>query len=212
MMCRLVIAVALIFLCGSTALAAGDYRGLQRLGGSMVTWNDDRLTAELKSAPVKGVLKDLIAGEGFACQVTGDLQGTVSMTIDNLTVEETIQKIMRNRRYDYTLILAEPISTQGGAASVNRLTIYQGSETIRFERLPQGASAVQPERVQPATPLPADQATDQKPVRRTDAAAEEMRETLDTEIKTILDNMLSEGKMTQQEYDQALQTFSEEDR
>ena len=37
-----------------------------------------RLNGDLKDAPIKNILKDLMESDGFECQVTGDLQGTIS--------------------------------------------------------------------------------------------------------------------------------------
>lgn len=210
MMRWLFVAFALIFLCDLTAYTAGDYRRPQQLGGSTVTWNDDRLTAELKNAPVKGVLKDLIAGEGFACQVTGDLQGTVSMTIDRLTVEETLHRVMHNRGYDYTMILSESGSTEGSNVAVRELTIYQSDEMVRFVRVPKDSLGDQSNIVAPVA-KPAAPVSAEEPAQTTVATGEEL-EQLDREIKSLMDEMLTEEKVTRQEYDEALKNFSGEDR
>lgn len=212
MMLRLFPAIALTLLCGVTAFAAGEPRGPQTIGGSMVTWNDNRLTAELKNAPVKGVLKDLMSGEGFACQVTGDLEGTISVIIDNLTVEEAIHKIMRNRRHDYTMILDEPGSPGGRHAAVSEVTIYQGDSTVRFAQVPKGLPAAELQRVEPApTPIPALASPKEPPVRTTRAAEEEL-EMLDGEIKSLMEEMVVEKKMSRQEYDEALRAINAEEK
>lgn len=209
---RLFTAIALTLLCGIPAFAAGEPRGPQIIGGSMVTWNDKRLTAELKNLPVKGVLKDLMSGEGFACQVTGNLEGTISVIIDNLTVEEAIHKILRNRRYDYTMILVEPGSPGGWHSAVSELTIYQGANTVRFTQVPKGLPAAELKRVEPApTPTPA-LASPKEPPDRTNLATEEDLEELDMEIKSLMDQMMDEKKMSQQEYDEALRTMNAEEK
>jgi hypothetical protein len=206
---RLFTAVALTLLCGIPAFAAGEPRGPQTIGASMVTWNDNRLTAELKNLPVKGVLKDLMSGEGFACQVTGDLEGTISVIIDNLTVEEAIHKILRNRRYDYTMILAEPGSPGGWHSAVSEVTIYQGANTVRFTQVPKGLPAAELKRAEPApTPTPAFASTKEPPDRTTRATEDELEE-LDRELKSLMDEMVGEKKMSRQEYDEALRTIDD---
>ena len=169
-----------------------------------------RLNGVLKNAPVKGVLKDLISGDGFACQVTGDLQGTVSMTIDNLTVEETLHRVMRNRRYDYTMILAEPGSPDGSDAAIRELTIYQNDKVVRFVKVPKDSVGDKPAGVAPVAKPVVPTSTETSV--RTKAATGEELEQLDREINSLMDEMLTEEKMTRQEYDEALKSFSGEDR
>ncbi len=206
---RLFTAIALTLLCGVAAFAAEEARGPQTIGGSMVTWNDNRLTAELKNAPVKGVLKDLMSGEGFVCQVTGDLEGTISVIIDNLTVEEAIHKILRNGRHDYTMLFNEPGSSGGKHAAVSEVTIYLKDNTVRFAQVPKGSPAAELMRVEPApTPTPAF-ASPKEPPDRTTRAAEEDLEMLDKEIKSLMDEMVGEKKMSRQEYDEALRTIDD---
>ena len=208
MMWRLFSAIVLTILCGLGTVTAGEYPAPQRLGGSKVTWNENRLTVDLKSAPVKGVLKDLMESEGFSCQVEGDLQGTITMTIDNLTVEETVHKIMRNRKENYTIITSGTDPSDDSHTVLSELTIYQKNEVVRFEKVPEGILAVEPKRVTPAV-QPAAQAPPENRSRQSDLATQEMREELDAEIKSFLDEMLTEEKMSQQEYEEALRTMSD---
>ncbi len=165
-----------------------------------------RLNGDLKNAPIKNILKDLMESDGFECQVTGDLQGTISITIENLNVEETIQKIMRNRRYDYTMVLVEPESPDGRHPAVRELTIYQGDSTVRFAMVPKSLSTAQPEGVKP---VPAPAATLTESPSGSNVASEEALEQLDRELKSLMDEMVADKKMSRQEYDEALKTFSD---
>lgn len=208
MMWRWLYAIVLTVLCGLNTVAAGDHHAPQRLGGSTVTWNENRLTVALKNAPVKGVLKDLMESEGFACVVTGDLQGTITMSIDNLTVEETVHKIMRNRKENYTMILSGTDPSDDSHAVLSELTIYQKNEVVRFEKVPKGTLTTEPERVVPAV-APAAQAPPENQGRGIGLATQEMRDAMDTEIKSLLDEMLAEEKMSPQEYEEALRSISD---
>lgn len=207
MILRLFSAVALTFLCGLNALAAGQPPGPSRLGGSTVAWNGDRLTVALKNAPVKRVLQDLMTSDGYTCQVTGDIQGSISMAIEDLTVSQTIHRIMRNRRLSYTMIHAEPGSPGGNRAVVSELTIYQDKSVIRFVNIPgSGGPAVQPTPADlapaPIKPLPAE------PSVPDPATTEEALKDLDEEIKTLMDEMLAEDKISKPEYDELLETIN----
>lgn len=206
MIWRLLSTILLTILCGLNTVAAGDRQAPQRLGGATVTWNENRLTVVLKNAPVKGVLKGLMESENFACQVEGDFPGTITMTIDDLTVEEAVHKILRNRNYNYTMILSG--TDPSDDAVLSELTIYQKNEEVRFEKVPKGMLAVEPGRVAPAAP-PAAQAPPENQDRGTDLATEEMRKELDAEIKSLLEEMLAEEKMSPQEYEEALEAISD---
>lgn len=208
MMWRWLYAIVLTVLCGLNTVAAGDHHEPQRLGGSTVTWNENRLTVALKNAPVKGVLKALMESEGFSCQVEGDLQGTITMSIDNLTVEETVHKILRNRKENYTMILSGTDPSDASHAVLSELAIYQKNEVVRFEKVPKGTLTAEPERVVPAA-APAAQAPPENQGRGTGLATQEMRDEMDTEIKSLLDEMLAEEKMSPQEYEEALRSISD---
>ena len=130
------------------------------------------------------------------------------MTIDKMTVEETVHKILHNRNYNYTMILSGTDSPDDSHAVLSELTIYQKNEVVRFEKVPTGILAVEHKRVAPAAQLAA-QTPPENQRRQTDLATQEMREELDAEIKSFLDEMLAEEKMSQQEYEEALRTMSE---
>ena len=180
------------------------------LKGVGITVEGTRLNGDLKNASIKNILKDLMETDGFECQVTGDLQGNISITIENLTAEETIHKIMRNRRYDYTMILVEPESPDGRHPAVRELTIYQGDSTVRFAKVPKSLSTVQPEGVKPV-PAPA-AATPTDNLNESNVASGEVLEELDRELKSLMDEMVAEKKISRKEYDKALKTFSGEDK
>jgi hypothetical protein len=208
MILRLFSAITLTLLCSQAALAAEEHPGPHRLGGSTVSWNGNRLTVALTNAPVKGVLKDLMTSDGYVCQVTGDLPGTVSITLENLTVMQAIRRIMRNQRYDYTMILAEPGSPDAQTAVVTELAIYKDKSVVRLVTVPKNAVAAQPGPVGPP-PVPVEPPADKTPVPST-VATEEALKSLDSEIKALMDEALAEEKMSQAEYDQLLQTMSTE--
>lgn len=208
MILRLFSAITLTFLCGLLALASGEHPRPDRLGGARVSWNDNRLTVMLKDAPVKKVLEELMESEGGGCQVTGDLQGTISMVIDNLTVPQTIHRIMRNRRLDYTMILGAPGLPDGIHAFISELAIYQDDTVVRFVRVADRGLAARPERVEPK-PAPVKQRPEKSPVPA--AATEGEMEDIESEIKSIMDEMLADEKMSKPEYDEIMQTFSREE-
>jgi hypothetical protein len=208
MILRPFFAVALMMLCYLNTSVAAEHLFPKQIGGSTVSWNDNRLTVEFNNSPVKGVLKGLMESGGSGCQISGDLQGTINFRIDNLTVEDAILKIMRNNNYDYTIISAEAESPPDPYVSVSELTIYQNDKVVRFVRVPKGEATIQPRRVDPL-PIPAAKPPDEQPVPASVAGGEEI-EKLDSEIKSLMDEMLTEGKMSQQEYDEALKSISGE--
>ncbi|RJQ80845.1 MAG: hypothetical protein C4519_09435 [Desulfobacteraceae bacterium] len=167
-----------------------------------VKWNNGRLSGELKDVPVSGVLRDLLQGRDFGCTVSGVLPGNISLRFENITSEELIRKIIRNNRYNYTLIVGGADSANGGVAAVSELTIYQGEAIVRFTRVP--ARIERPLRQSSMTGEPSfNYANDNQAVQTSKAPPADI-EQLDQEIKSFIDQMLASGKISREEYQQIL--------
>jgi type II secretory pathway component GspD/PulD (secretin) len=183
--------------------AAQSQNRLQYLTEPLVKWENNRVSGEVKNVPVSGLLQELVQGRNSGCRMDGVLQGTISISFENLDPEDIIRKIMRNLNYNYTMIVNSPEpSDSGGIAGVSQLTIYQGSGTIRFRRVPLKVEspAEQPERI---SPLPARKASG-KETSQAEPITGGSLEALDTKIKEFMDDMLSSGKINKKEYDKAL--------
>jgi hypothetical protein len=176
----------------------------------MVQWNGNRLSGMLENASLSSVLKDLIAGRNYGCTVTGSLKGNITIRFENLTAEELIRKIMNNLRYNYSMILTGPEFIAGGIDTVSELTLYQANEMVRFVKVQKRILAPEPKRVAPvSTPEIASPNEQSIP---TNHGAEEDLNRLDREIRSIMDEMVTEKKITRKEYEEALQTFRDENR
>jgi hypothetical protein len=196
----------------SPLFAAGQGPAYMFLKEPAVKWNDERLTGEVKNAPVKNLITELLRMAGANWEVIGNLEGSISISFDNLTINESIKKIMRISRYNYALLFEEqePIDSMS-TQNIKELTIYQKDQRIRFSRTQKQINKPKKEKItkasNPGTPksvaaLPAKPAA-KKPIIRNTRQSEPTREeiaAIDKELRAFADEMLAEKKITMEEY------------
>jgi hypothetical protein len=193
------------------ALAVSKGPAYRFLKEPAVKWNDERLTGEVKNAPVKNLITELLRMAGSNWEVIGNLTGTISMSFDHLTINDSIKKIMRLNRFNYALIFDEG-QPHGSKNShlIKELTIYQGDQRIRFSRSAKQIPAPGKRNFKTArqpgsgriAALPAKPPAE-KPKKSqtlpTGPTTEEIS-ALNKEMKAFADEMLSEKKITPEEY------------
>jgi hypothetical protein len=208
---RLILIVLLTFLpCLSAGAAQGPSR-LRYLRGPAVQWNGDRVNGELKNVPVRGLLEDLLGGEDHDCAVSGELKGNITISFDNLTVEQIIRKIMRSNNYSYSLLTSGPdkAASSGRTAAIMELTIFMGDRTVQFTKVPASGATeaarigTPPAPAPAAAPVPAPAAAAPEPAPAAPPSGPEI-ERLDKEIKAFMDEMLAADKMSREEYETAM--------
>ncbi len=209
------IVLIIILLSGyasSPALAVGKGPAYRFLKEPAVKWDVSRLTGEVKNAPVINLITEILQKEGSNWQVIGKLTGTISISFDHLTINDSIKKIMRISRYNYALVFEEQEPADSISSHlIKELTIYQGDRRIRFSR-----TATQPpapgKKIFKKTPKPVSgritaaspaKPTAQKPkipnTRQSEPTREEIAE-FDREMKAAADELLAEKKITLKEY------------
>ena len=214
-----------IFLAGhltSPAFAVGKGPAYMFLKEPAVKWNDERLTGEVKNAPVKNLITELLRMAGYNWEVIGKLEGKISISFDNLTINESIKKIMRLSRYNYTLILEEqePVDALS-SQHIKELTVYQKDQRIRFSRTQKQIDEPKKEKIKKASnrgtqktvaALPAKSKPNKQKIRNTrqsDPTKEEIA-AVDKEIRAFADQMLAEKKITQEEYNELIRGIEAE--
>ena len=209
----------------SSVFAVGQGATYRLLREPAVKWNDGRLEGEIKNAPVKNLITELLqrAGtKGTNWEVIGNLKGNINISFNNLTINESIKKVMRLNRFNYALIFDE-WQSQGSKHfhRIKELTIYQEDQAIRFYRTSkqiQASREINSERTRkpatskPTVVLPASPAA-AKPktqgTRPAEATSEEIA-AMDKELQTIADEMLADEIITQEEYDALMEEIEAE--
>jgi hypothetical protein len=206
---------ALILLFSLDALAV-PYSGYARyLSGPTVKWEGNRLVGDLRNVPVRGLLEELLQTEGVKWEVEGDLNGQVSVSFDELTLEESIRKVLKSNRYSYTLIQSLPDPPDPSSPSIiKQLTVYQDDKMTRFWRTdqklgPPPNNLSTPKTVYPANSPPvtvADGAPRHQvlPLPVKPEVAPEDLERVDEEIKEFLSDLLKERQISAQEYEKMM--------
>lgn len=209
----------IIFIGGylsSSVFAVGQGSSYTFLKEPAIKWNDERLQGEVKNAPVKNLITELLQRTGTEdtfWEVNGNLEGSMSISFDNLTIDESIKKIMRHNRFNYTLIFDErqPRDTNS-FQRIKELAIYRKDQTIRFSRTAKQIPSTEvisspgtskPVIGKPADSLPAAPLAAKSTVRNTPRSepTNEEIEGIDEEMRAIADELLAEEKISQEEYD-----------
>jgi hypothetical protein len=217
--------IIIIFLIGYLSFpvfAVGEGPAYRFIKEPAIKWKDERLTGEIKNAPVKNLITELLWMEGSNWEVIGKLEDKISISFDHLTINESINKIMRISRYNYALIFEEqePIDSMS-AQQIKELTIYQKDQRIRFSRTQKQINKPKKEKIvkasNPGTPksvaaLPAKPAA-KKPIIRNTRQSEPTREeiaAIDKELRAFADEMFAEKKITQEEYNELIREMETE--
>lgn len=196
-----------------SGLTAAEGTAYQYLREPAVEWNNSRLTGEVKNAPVKSLITEILQKGGSNWEVTGNLNGTTWVFFNHLTINDSIKKIMRLSGLNYVLIFEEHQPHDSGNSSfIKELTIYQGKETIRFSRTARQISP--PERqivektFEPATDDPAGKPKVHEP-QPAELRNDELAQ-MDRELKAFAAEMLAEEKITAEEYQELMEDLEAE--
>ena len=210
------------------ALAGNGGPGGRYLRAPAVSWQDGRISGEVRNAPVQGLVEDLLRSGGYEWYVDGKLPGQISITFDGLTPAESVHKIMKQSDFNFAMIRAGAETTDGGVdMDIAQLTVYQPNGYVRFKRTAQKTTAVNSNstRINPTVPLtraaatkrstqvkaPAAQpvrvapkATRPEPPPKTELTPEELAK-MDKELKAVLDEMLAAKQISEEEYRQLME-------
>lgn len=218
----------IIFIGGylsSSVSAVGQGPSYRFLKEPAIKWNDERLKGEVKNAPVKNLITELLQRTGTkdtSWEVNGNLEGNISISFDNLTIDESIKKIMRHNRFNYTLIFDERQPRDAKSFQrIKELAIYQKDQTIRFSRtarqIPSSTVKSYPGTSKPVTGKPADPLSAvplaAKSIVRNTPRSEPIKEEIegiDEEMRAIADELLAEEKISQEEYDAMIREIEAE--
>ena len=164
----------IIFLTGhltSPVFAVGKGPVYMFLKEPAVKWNDERLTGEVKNAPLENLITELLRMAGSNWEVIGNLEGKVSISFDNLTINDSIKKIMRLNRFNYALIFDErqPHDSKN-SHRIKELRIYQGDQRIRYSRTAKLIPAQKKQKIRKAPNLVNKKTAAALPVKPTEVA------------------------------------------
>lgn len=202
-----------------TTTARADATGFSSryLKEPAVKWENNRFTGKVKNAPIGNLLVELLQHEGYQWEVKGNLSGHTSINFNDLTIQESVQQIMRLGSYNYTLVQTGPPSSDGSnPPKIEELTIYQDDKIIRFSRTPQKISVpsktahmnpvrqrrrattpVASSAKRPAVPRKSQKTLPKKP-------GKERLATIDKQLKEMADDMLAKKEMTREEYEELM--------
>ena len=208
-----------------SVFAVGQGLPFRYLREPAVKWNNERLTGEVKNAPVIDLIKEILqktGTKGTNWEVNGSLKGNISMSFDNLTIDESVKKIMRQNRFNYTLISDErQFRDTNSIPRIKELAIYQEDQTIKFSRTskPIPSSTVmrfqrtrkpvtsKPAETLPAPPPPAKSKT--RSTQRSEPSDKDIA-VIEKEMRAIADDMLAKKEITIEEYNALLEEIEAE--
>lgn len=193
-----------------------------------VTWQDGRVSGEVRNAPIQGLVEDLLRSGGYEWYVDGKLPGQISITFDGLTPTESVHKIMKQSDFNFAMIQADgekPGAEEG--VGIAQLTVYQEKGYVRFKRTAQKTTPAYSSntRLKPTVPKALTKAAKQSPqmrepsakpvkaptkasrtnpIQKSDLIPEE-RVKMDKELKVMLDEMLAKKEITEEQYREAVE-------
>lgn len=210
-----IISILLTIFLSTQVFADGNGTFSRYLKEPAVKWENNVITGELKNVPVKDLLEELLRKEGSNWEVIGDLKGTLSISFDNMTINDSIKKVMRLGHYNFTLIFdSDELADKPLPHRIKYLTVYQKDKIIRFSRTSQ-LTVASPKKQINKSPKAAPQGTTAvSPVPKHLAERKQRTNTppsgptkkeisaLNEEIKAFADEMLAAKKITQEEYNE----------
>ena len=175
-----------------------------------------RLTGELKNVAVKSLLEEVLQKDGFRWEVEGELNGNISISFAQLTIEQCIKKIMRLNHFSYALVLNGGQSLSSAKPnSIKELIIYRDDNVIRFSRTPQKRLTSQNRKIV-EKPLPKkDEAIASHP--KPSFNEENHRETrsrnykiefegASDDLKKFVDELMIDDRISQDEYEKIMKS------
>jgi len=124
---RFTILIILIFgLLGIQVFTTHSKSVFRYLKSPEITWENNRLNGKLQNVPLNDLLKELALWEGFHLVMLGDLTQNISLSLDHLTIEETIKKIRRQTNLNYIIIFDEEKSSEPeNRFLIEKLLVFQ---------------------------------------------------------------------------------------
>ena len=126
-----ILIILLAFVLSTSATADAQRSSSRYLAAPAVKWENNRLTGQVKNAPIKSLLTELLQKQGYQWEIRGNLSGKIGLSFDNMTIEESIRKIMRLGQYNYALLHSSPaLSENSSAPTIKELTISANSSLL----------------------------------------------------------------------------------
>ena len=220
--------IIIIFIGGylsSPVFAVGQGQTFKLLREPAVKWSHGRLKGEVKNAPVKNLIVELLQKtdtKGTHWEVIGNLKGSISVSFDDLTIDESLKKIMRLNRFNYTVIFDErqPQDTHD-FHRINELAIYQEDHIVRFSRTAKQKPSARMTSSRgtnnainrgPTTRLPVPTPADKPKIRKSPRSEPTKNEiaAFNKEMRAIAEELLAEEKISQEEYKKLIKNIESE--
>ena len=153
---RFTVLIILVFgLLGAQVLTTHSKPVFRYLKAPQVKWENNRLTGELHDVPLNDFLEELALWEGFQLVMIGDLTHNISLSLDHLTIEETIKKIRRQTNLNYIIIFDEEKSSEPDRRFlIEKLLVFQKAGGPR--RTTSHHRKIQDQKQQPGQKRPSD--------------------------------------------------------
>lgn len=183
-----------------------------------VQFEGGRLTGELKNVAVKGLLEEILQTDGFRWEVKGELNGNISISFAQLTVEQCIKKIMRLSHFSYALVLGgeqSPSPSSTIPIYIKELIIYKNDNIIRFSRTQQKGLARQnikieekpmPEKDVAISSHPKSLSKEKKHRKKPSRKYKVEFEGTSQDLKTFVNELLIENRISPDEYEKIMKS------
>lgn len=124
-----VFAILFFGLMGILRITTASENVFRYLKAPDVKWENEQLTGEFHNVPLNELLEELAMIEGFQIVIFGDLGQVVTLSIDHLSIEETIKRIQRQTKLNYIMIFNKENSTQSNRlARIEKLLVFGNSD------------------------------------------------------------------------------------
>jgi hypothetical protein len=182
-------------------------------GVSLTSANPDGdpklIRKNFNSVTIREILEELSAEEGFELLILGDVEQNVSLALDDMTLEESIRKLMRATDLDYLIVFEKTGSKQRNDFRIETLIVYDKNGGRSRGPIPERTETraeVEPNRPEPSG---YDQATGLVGQQRTAGRSPTTSkfEGDPEQIKHYLENLARDGKISAEEYDSILESM-----
>jgi hypothetical protein len=171
--------------------------------------NPKLIRKNFSGVTIRAILEELSSEEGFELLILGDVEQNVSLALDDMTLEESIHKLMRATNLDYLIVFEKTGSKKRDDFRIETLIVYEKaggrSRGPAPERL-ETRIETEPNRPEPLdygqAPGPAGQ-------RRLEGGGQTGSEFEGDpeQIKDYLQNLAKDGKISPQEYEDILESM-----
>jgi len=115
--------------------AWADNNGFRYLRPPAVQFNNGKLSGELSHVPLKDLIYELLRKEGALWEIQGELRGQVSVSLDNLTIAQSIRKVLHSNNLNHVVIM-DGTGSKGIdiPMRIMELIVFPDEEEVRFNR------------------------------------------------------------------------------